>query len=248
MATADDIPTDLALEIGADLDPKRFVAAAREFFAYVESAAALPGASTRLDWRVKVREGSSILALSPAPSVLQAEATAAYARVEAATKALVAGDFSATALEDATLEHARKLSDLAVAKDGAVPMQVWVCRRPILFGPDVGNFIREETKPAYHDFGSIEGTLNAIQDASGGLELRVKDLLWPRPVRCSLPEEMLPDAISHFRRRVELFGEIHYRKDDTPESIRVERLDPLPSDDDLPSIDDVRGLLAAGVA
>jgi hypothetical protein len=243
MATADDIPTDLALEIGADLDPKRFVAAAREFFAYVESAAALPGASTRLDWRVKVREGSSILALAPAPSVLQAEALAAYARVEAATKALVSGDFSAATLDDATLEHARKLSDLAVAKDGTVPMQVWVCRRPILFGPDVGNFIREETKPAYHDFGSIEGTLNAIQDAAGGLELRVRDLLWPRPVRCSVPEDMLGDAINHFRKRVELFGEIHYRKDNTPESIRVERLDPLPSDDDLPSIDDVRGLL-----
>jgi hypothetical protein len=244
MATADDIPTDLALEIGADLDPKRFIAAAREFFAFVESAAAMPGAAGRMDWRVKVREGSSILALFPAPSVLQAEALAAYARVEAATKALVSGDLSATHLEDATLEHARKLSELTVVKNATIPMRVWVQRRPILFGPDVGEFIREETKPAYLDFGSIEGTLNAIQDGAGGLELRVRDPMWQRPVKCYLPEDMLAEAMVHFRKRVELFGEVHYRKDDTPDSIRVARLDPLPSDDDLPSIDEIRGLFA----
>ncbi len=246
MATAQDIPTDLALEIGADLDPKRFVAAAREFFAYVESVAAVTNGAARMDWRVKVREGSSILALTPGPSVLHSDALSAYARVDAATKALVSGDLSTALLEDAALDHARKLSDLAMGKEGTVPMRIWVCRMPILFGPDVGNFIREETKPAYHDFGSIEGVLNAIQDGRGGLELRVRDQMWPRPVQCYLPEDMLADAMTFFRKRVELFGEIHYRKDDTPDSIRVERLEPLPSDDELPSIDDVRGLFAAG--
>lgn len=247
MATADDIPADLALEIGADLDPQRFVAAAREFFAFVESVSALPNTTRRMDWRVKVKEGSSILALVPATSVLRAEAVAAYARVEAATKALVAGDFTTAAFADSTLDHARKLSDLAKTKDGPVPMQIWVFRKPILFGPDVGEFIREETKPAYHDFGSVEGTLNAIQDNTGSLEIRVRDPLWQRAIKCFLPEDMLADAIQHFRKRVELFGIVNYRKDDTPESIRVERLDPLPDDDDLPSLSDMRGILGGAV-
>lgn len=248
MATADEIPTELALEIATDYDPKRFVAAAREFFAYVESVVALPETTGRLDWRVKVRAGSNILALVPAPSVLQTEARAAYARVEAATKALASGDFTSVTLEESTLEHARKLSDLVKSRDGTVPMRIWVNRRPIPFGPDVGDFIREVTKPAYRDFGSIEGTLNAIQDGRGGLELRVRDPLWQRSIKCFVPEDMLADAMRLFRERVELFGEIQYRRDDTPESIRVDRLERLPSDDDLPSIEEVRGLLAGEAA
>lgn len=245
---ADEIPADLALEIGADLDPKRFLAAAREFFAFVDSAAAVPDTTRRLDWRVKVREGSAVIALDPAPTMLSNEADVAYLRVQAATQALVSGEFSATTLSDETLEHARKLSDLTKGKDGTVPMRVWVYHSPILFGPDVGEFIREETKPAYQDFGSVEGTLNAIQDGKGGLQLRVRDPLWQRAIKCFVPEDMLTEAMRLFRERVELFGEIHYRKDDTPDSIKVDRLEKLPSDDNLPSISDVRGLLAEGLA
>jgi len=248
MATADDIPSDLALEIGEDIDPRKFVASVREFFAYVESAATTPGTTSKLDWRVKVRDGSSILALVPAPTMLRSEALAAYARVEAATKALVSGDTSAARLDDATLEHARKLSELTIGKLGSIPMRVWVHRKPILFGPTVADFIREETKPTYQDFGSIEGTLNAIQDGSGGLQLRIRDPLWQRAVKCFVPEGMLADAMRHFRERVELSGEIYYRKDDTPESIRVARLEMLPSDDDLPDLRDMRGMLASGSA
>ena len=35
-ATPDQIPTDLALEIGENLSPDRFMAAARAFFGYVQ--------------------------------------------------------------------------------------------------------------------------------------------------------------------------------------------------------------------
>ncbi len=245
MATAQDIPTDLALEIGADLDPTRFLAAARTFFAFVDSLAAAPTNDTRIEWRVTVRSASTILALSPAPGVLDADAGAAYARIDAATRALAAGDLAHATLSEATLDHARKLADVAVGRDGVVPIRVWVCRQPILLGPEVGDTIREETRPAYRDFGSIEGTLTAIQDGKGGLELRVRDPMWHRPVHCFLPETMLAEAMGHFRKRVELFGEIHYRKDDAPDSIRVERFAPLEPDEMLPSIDDVRGLFAA---
>ena len=126
-------------------------------------------------------------------------------------------------------------------KDGIVPMCIWVRRDPIIFGPDVGDFIREETKPAYWDYGSVEGTLNAIQDSVGGLELRVRDPLWQRAIKCFVPEKMLDEAMRMFRMRVELFGEIHYRKDETPESIRVERLDRLEDDSDLPNIEEFAG-------
>ena len=97
MATVDEIPTDLALEIGVDLDPKRFVAAAREFFALVEKVVSPAEAPYRVEWSVKLREGSNILALAPTPSALSADAAIALVRVDGAVRALVSGDFAAAA-------------------------------------------------------------------------------------------------------------------------------------------------------
>ena len=104
--------------------------------------------------------------------------------------------------------------------------------------------IPADFKPTYWDYGSIEGTLHAIQDRAGNLEIRVQDLLWTRAIKCLIPEEMLEEALRLSNHRVELFGEIHYRRDDTPDSIRVNRLEQFPNDDDLPTIEEVRGLLS----
>jgi hypothetical protein len=53
-------------------------------------------------------------------------------------------------------------------------------------------------------------------------------------------------VFSNFRKRVEVSGIIHYRRNGTPISIDVERLEALPDDSELPSLDDVRGLLRSG--
>lgn len=62
-------------------------------------------------------------------------------------------------------------------------------------------------------------------------------------VRCYFPEELLPDVFEKFRKRVEVSGVIHYRKNGTPISIEAERIDALPDDSELPNARDVRGIL-----
>jgi hypothetical protein len=54
---------------------------------------------------------------------------------------------------------------------------------------------------------------------------------------------MLPELFTKFRRRVEVSGLIHYRRNGVPISIDVESIEILPDDSDLPSLDDVRGIL-----
>ena len=63
MATEKDIPTDLALEIGDDLEPSRFVASMRAFFGLMEELAQLPMQGEAPHWGVKVSKGSNIVAL-----------------------------------------------------------------------------------------------------------------------------------------------------------------------------------------
>ena len=55
----------------------------------------------------------------------------------------------------------------------------------------------------------------------------------------------LQDAFANFRKRVEVSGVIHYRRNGTPISVEVEAIDPLPEDSELPTSNEVRGLLKA---
>ncbi len=97
----------------------------------------------------------------------------------------------------------------------------------------------------YSDYGTIDGKLQAIQESGGILKIKIKDPLFPRAIECSLPESMIEEALSTFRRRVEISGLIKYRKNGTPVSINVENIEVMPDDDDLPTAEDVRGILAA---
>jgi hypothetical protein len=45
-------------------------------------------------------------------------------------------------------------------------------------------------------------------------------------------------------KQVEVFGLIHYRKNGTPISIEAEHIVRLPDDSELPTAEDVRGILA----
>ncbi len=60
-------------------------------------------------------------------------------------------------------------------------------------------------------------------------------------VRCYFPEVLLPDVFEKFRKRVEVSGVIHYRKNGTPISIEAERIDALPDDSELANAGDVKG-------
>lgn len=246
MATFEDIPTDLALEIGEDLDPKKFIAAAKHFFGLVSSVSNLDADDKKVSWRVKVREGSNILAMHPSKNYETYDLGNIYNRVNNVTLALSTGDLENVGLNDDILEHAKGLSDLSNIAGESVPIKIWVRKQPTLISPEIADFIREERNKGYTDYGSIEGQLNAIQDSMGRLELKIKDQLYPRAIRCIVPENMLPNAMNNFRNRIEVYGDIHYRRNGTPESIDVTSLEKLPDDSDLPSISEMTGFLLTG--
>jgi hypothetical protein len=64
-ATPDEIPTDLTLEIDANISPDRFLAAARAFFGYVQDITKSVAPEGEVRWVVRVREGSQLLGVEP---------------------------------------------------------------------------------------------------------------------------------------------------------------------------------------
>lgn len=244
MATPDQIPTDLTLEIGVDLTPDAFLAASRHFFGLIKEIAADAEEEGTVGWRVKVKEGSNLIALEPDELSASDKVDAVYRKFSEATTALMSGDIDEAGLTDSALNHYRQLSDLTASKKQAVTMRLWVKRSPQMIGPKIGEAIREDWRAGYKDVGTIDGRLLAIQESGATLKIKIKDPLYKRAIDCTLPEDMIAEALSTFRKRVEVTGLIKYRRNGQPVSISVDTIHTMPDDDDLPSAEDVRGILA----
>lgn len=244
MATPDQIPSDLALEIEQALTPSAFLAATRHFFGYVdEIARALRGDADPIRWTVRVREGSTVLA-AMAPEDAPADVLSAVCgQARLAIDVLSSGSVEDAGVSDAALNHLRSLSALTDdAKRQSLTLKLWINRSPNVIGPAIARTIQENWRVDYFDYGTIEGKLEAIQD-SGTLQIRIKDTLTRQSVRCHLPDELLPSAFENFRKRVEVAGLIHYDRQDCPVGIQVSAINALPDDADLPTAAAVRGIL-----
>lgn len=246
MATQDDIPTDLTLDIGGELAPDEFVAAVRNFFGYVkEVAEAQEGDGSKVDWTVKVKEGSSLIALEPAGTASPSRLAMIYNKIDHDVDTMMHGELPPGGLSDKAFSHLKGLSEIGEKSKRPAEIRVWVRREPRPIGAGIAKTIRDAREADYWDYGTIEGRLEAIKDASGALKINVRDFLYPKAIICDVPESMIELVFSSFRRRVELTGKIHYRRDGVPISIEAGDLEVLPEDDDLPTANDVRGILAS---
>jgi len=246
MATPDQIPSDLTLELGDDLSPDRFMSAVRAFFGYVEEVGRmLTPQGDEPKWIVRVKEGSSLIGVDPAPMAAIEVVRSVYAKSASGIRALAEGNIEEAALSEGAMKHLRVLSDLSAgSKSAPVPIRLWVEKKPVALSAEIGETIREDFRVDYKDYGTVEGRLEAIQD-QGGLELRVRDAALRITVKCYVPEDMLAEAFGNFRKRVEVAGLVHYRRNGTPVSIEASAIEALPDDKDLPTIQDIRGLLRA---
>jgi hypothetical protein len=246
-AAPDQIPTNLTLEIGENLSPDRFMAAVRAFFGYVEElsrAVAHGGQPSR--WIVRVREGSTLLAVDPSPATPPDVAHRIYARAERGIRHLIERDIDDSGLPETALRHLRILSELTESglnKAPAVPIKLWIEKRPISFEPAIASAIREDLHADYNDYGTIEGLIETIQESYGNLQFYLRDAMLRQRVRCYFPEALLPEVFDKFRKRVEVSGIIRYRKNGTPISIEAEQIIGFPDDHELPTAEDVRGIL-----
>jgi hypothetical protein len=242
-ATPDIIPSDLTLEIGDDLSPDRFLAAVRAFFGYVkEISEDRANAESDIGWKVHVKEGSALIAISPAASAPVSVVEAVYEKAASGIEHVRRGDIEGSALPESALRYLRTLSELSEPdKRKPVEMRIWIKRKPVSMGADIGRAITEDWRSDYSDFGTIEGRLDTIQDR-GSLIIFVRDPLFPTSIRCHFDEKLLPQVFDSFRKRVEISGTIHYRKNGIPIRIDAVTIEALPDDSELPSADDVRGI------
>jgi hypothetical protein len=102
--------------------------------------------------------------------------------------------------------------------------------------------VREITAKKYEGVGSVLGRLETISVHSGN-EIRVWDENTMRPVVCSYPAELEEKIKANLRRRVLVSGMISYNATGQPLSCVVQDVEPYTEADELPTIEEVSGLI-----
>jgi len=143
---------------------------------------------------------------------------------------------------DEALTVSRKLMDLVGEASSGKARLAWgdtkVTPSPLVHA-NVSQLIRGDLR----SIGSIEGQLFGVQGAEGTYTISIKDQRRNRKIPCIIHSDLLQTALAHFETRVIVRGTVWSREDGTPTKIEVRSLDPIPPDEELPTRQDVRGIL-----
>lgn len=102
--------------------------------------------------------------------------------------------------------------------------------------------VQDLTSPKSISFGTVVGSLDTIS-VHNGLEFRVWDNETKRPVRCFLDSRQKAQAMDLLGVRVLVTGMIRADRYGRPLSMQVETFDSVSNLNDLPSIEEMRGLI-----
>jgi len=94
-------------------------------------------------------------------------------------------------------------------------------------------------------YGAIEGKLRTITDC-GGFRFVVYDSLANKRTDCFIDEELLEEALANFRKRVRVSGVVRCDRFGDPVSIKVSNIYVFRQNSELPSIQEMRGILKEG--
>lgn len=147
---------------------------------------------------------------------------------------------------DKAIEHARSISRVFERRKRPVnSIRLWSGnKKSIAVRKEVGIEASKILDPIFEDYGSVEGRLDVVS-GHGKIECTIYDSLDQHPIKCDIGEEHLDDALAAFRRRVEVFGRVHYRKDGLAVRILANKITKFPNPNEVPTIEEMRGILRA---
>ncbi len=216
-----------------------------------EVANSVAGKSHALDWLLSVEPGSVRVHIAPEANRMRPEhIPVAIAAIQAGLGALEVGDdvwpahFSEKALAAAKTmgevlsKSAGELSTIQVRYNGQATK---MSSRSIAS-------VDQLLQGKYVDHGTVEGRIQVLS-RRGKTSFSIDDDISGRNINCYFPSELWDDVLRSFdpnaERRVSVSGLIQYRRNGTPINITVEEFRKLRSKNELPSWNDVLGILAA---
>ena len=196
-----------------------------------------------LRWLITVESGSAVIHARP-----ESKSGNPYFE-QRASKAIVEGiriletdpDQEPPNFTDRAMERVKDLATVQDRKGEFVSsVTVFLNGETAPLSPKIATAIDHLLGIERTEIGSVTGQLRSITDF-GGVYFYIWDDLSQHRTRCDIPEELLPLAMSAFRKRVAAYGLIHYDRKERPRRIAVEEFHTFRTEG-LPKVDDVIGL------
>lgn len=231
----DDLPFQRFLEIASD-----FIAVLREVDRDVAPQAGV-------SWLIESISKSSPLALALRPVASNRNVGAALPRnlvrtVNSGIKRVQQRAERPAHFTDRALEKARALVE--VATTGGAVVRIGTVKAPVRVDSKLVEHVDAILGATISSIGTVEGTLEAFNVHGRSRYFNVYDALTGERIRCDFGHRIPAHEIgAAAERRVAVHGEIKYRETGEIVNIVVHSFEVFPGEDDLPTADDVRGIL-----
>lgn len=242
------ITTDLTLELDEEeISAADFSKAFDHFFGLVkEITKNIVPHKDGAAWVVKVYSGSAGFGVNGRRGVYLDSEIAAIRQIFIGGLRQLENGERPVHFSDKAIEHSRALGTLFHAKKAPANVRIW--SKQETFYP-VAKMLAikasEFLDAVYEDDGSVDGYLEKL-NAHGQFDFVIYDALDRRAIKCEVDENRLQEAWSAFRKRVEVLGKVHYRRDGMPVSVKAKEIIRYPSKDEMPTLDEMRTLLSGG--
>jgi len=231
---------------GERITAERFLKSVSSFFGLVaEVSDAVAGQKGAVQWIVSAHPGSVVVEFRPVAIKVGADVVSTCVRSIREGFSLLAGKPERPRYwSDIALKRAKELADAIEPTGGGLDaLRIEGDAKGTDLTRKMSEHVQTLIGVELRALGSIEGRLRTVSEG-GGLHFVVQDAVTHNQVRCYIREEDTERILGAFRKRVVVYGEITYRQDRQPVSIRVERFRVLRDKHELPSAEEVRGILA----
>lgn len=202
-----------------------------------------------LDWVIRdLRSGSAILEIMAEP---KGEATPIWAaplvvrRFKEGMSRIVATGERPEYFTEYAMRRAYELTAM-LDPNGIEALHIGLNGDTVVLQPGMKKAVRDALEGRYRAIGTIEGRIDSLSAHEEPYFCTLYTLLSNEPVRCYFGPELLDDVYENFRARVVVRGTLNTRANGEVTSMRLQGLERLPSDDELPTVDEIIGILANG--
>lgn len=194
------------------------------------------------DWSVKVYAGSIGVGVLAGSSNSYSDLTRAV--LVSGIRSLAEG-VRPIEFTDKAIECAKGLSSLFKKTKLEPNVRIWSkTQESVQMERRVAESAESLLAVAYEEDGAVDGVLQKL-DGHGKLQFVIYDVIDDRSVKCEIKDSLLSQALHSFNKRVEVIGVVKYRKDGMPVAIQASRIVNFPEAAEIPSLDQMRELLAA---
>lgn len=240
-----DEETKIELSLDGDfVDAKNFLQGVEAFVGLIKEVGSVVSTNNqKIQWMIKVREGSNVVGVYPGGSKSSFDAAImSIAAVESGLRNLEERAERPRHFSDDALRRVRALSDIVGSSGGRIDLvKVLGLNTTIRVTHQAFANVEKILGGYLVSFGSVEGRLRLVSDLRGN-QIAIEDAITHKKVRCSLSPDDMEIIAKHFGRRVSVHGLVKYRPDGEMVSVQVHQYRLLRENKDLPTADDVKGI------